>query len=104
MCFLIAATQAVPTFVQDIQGERVDVEETVTFEALYSGNPTPGMWIFKLEIWLQFCFTTFRYLFLKVCCISRYIKLMTLVSALVLFQKSFGTKMIKSYCQMNVLS
>lgn len=40
--YIFIATQAVPTFVKEILGERVHEEETVTFEALYSGNPTPG--------------------------------------------------------------
>lgn len=39
----VLATQSVPTFVKEILGERVDEEETVTFEAIYSGNPTPGI-------------------------------------------------------------
>lgn len=38
----ITATQSVPTFVQEILGERVHEEETVVFDALYSGNPVPG--------------------------------------------------------------
>lgn len=40
--YSISATQSVPTFVKDIVGERVHEEETVVFEALYSGNPAPG--------------------------------------------------------------
>lgn len=38
----ISATQSVPTFVKYILGERVHEEESVMFEALYSGNPVPG--------------------------------------------------------------
>lgn len=40
--FFISASQAVPTFVKDIIGERVQEEEAVTYEAIYSGTPTPG--------------------------------------------------------------
>lgn len=48
LTFLIyfIATQSVPTFVKEILGERVDEEETVTFEAVYSGNPTPGIYLY----------------------------------------------------------
>ncbi|XP_026742216.1 titin-like isoform X12 [Trichoplusia ni] len=43
----LKATQSVPTFVKDILGERVDEEEAVTFEAVYSGNPTPEIIWYK---------------------------------------------------------
>ncbi|GBO99815.1 Titin, partial [Eumeta japonica] len=37
----LRSTQAIPTFVKEIMGERVHEEETVVFEAIYSGNPVP---------------------------------------------------------------
>lgn len=39
----LTASHSVPTFVKEILGERVHEEETVVFEALYSGNPVPGI-------------------------------------------------------------
>ena len=39
----IIASQSVPTFVQHIIGERIQEEETVTFEATFKGNPAPGI-------------------------------------------------------------
>lgn len=42
------ASPSVPTFVQHIIGERVQEEETVTFEAVYKGIPAPG------NSWLNF--------------------------------------------------
>lgn len=49
MCYSnqFTASKSVPTFVQHILAERVREEETVTFEAIYKGNPTPGRNIYR---------------------------------------------------------
>lgn len=39
---MISASQAVPTFVQEIVDSRVNYEEAVVFECQYSGTPQPG--------------------------------------------------------------
>lgn len=39
-CF--TAAQSVPTFVQEIKDVRTTEQETVVFECLFSGTPTPG--------------------------------------------------------------
>ncbi|XP_045510204.1 titin-like [Colias croceus] len=45
----LQATQSVPTFVQNILSERVQEGETVTFDAIFSGNPQPEIIWYKDE-------------------------------------------------------
>lgn len=44
------AAQSAPTFVQEIKDVRTTETETVTFEGLFSGTPTPGTVIFITNI------------------------------------------------------